>query len=169
MLTSTTNTYNLKREILNFSNRRWVPQEPVIHIDDSDVVKPDGYKFEALELVRDSSKSTASKTVYGKGYHVTEACVLTKSNHPVSIFQKFILQKKNILPLYMMLLFLQWNVVQLSLEKQPLPWTEATMTTRCFWNLMNWNRTMSSVLLPKVNSSSMEMDSCHTASQSEKG
>ena len=44
--------------------RKWVPQEPVIHIDDSDVVKPDGYKFEVLGLVRDGSKSTASKTVY---------------------------------------------------------------------------------------------------------
>ena len=68
--------------------RKWAPQEPVIYIDDSDVVKPDGYKFEALGLVRDGSKSTASKTVYEKGYHVTEACVLTKNNHPVSIFSK---------------------------------------------------------------------------------
>ena len=33
--------------------RKWVPSEPVIHIDDSDVVKPDGYKFEALGLVWD--------------------------------------------------------------------------------------------------------------------
>ena len=39
--------------------RKWAPQEPVIHIDDSDIVKPDGYKFEALGLVRDGSKSTA--------------------------------------------------------------------------------------------------------------
>ena len=46
--------------------RKWAPQEPVIHIDDSDIVKPDGYKFEALGLV----------------------CVLTKNNHPVSIFSK---------------------------------------------------------------------------------
>ena len=68
--------------------RKWAPQKPVIHIDDSDVVKPDGYKFEALGLVRDGSKSTASKTVYEKGYHVTEACVLTKNNHPVSIFSE---------------------------------------------------------------------------------
>lgn len=68
--------------------RKWAPQEPVIHIDDSDAVKPDGYKFEALGLVRDGSKSTASKTVYEKGYHVTEVCVLTKNAHPVSIFSK---------------------------------------------------------------------------------
>lgn len=68
--------------------RKWVPDQPVIHIDDSDIVKPDGYKFEALGLVRDGSKSTDTKNVYEKGYHVTEACVMTKSNHPVSIYSK---------------------------------------------------------------------------------
>ena len=68
--------------------RKWVPSEPIIHIDDSDVVKSDGYKFEALGKVRDGSKSTNTKTVYEKGYHVTEACVLTKNNHPVSIFSE---------------------------------------------------------------------------------
>ena len=68
--------------------RNWVPDDPVIHIDDSDVVKPDGYKFESLGIVRDGSESTSTKNVYKKGYHVTEACVLTTSNHPVSIFSK---------------------------------------------------------------------------------
>ena len=66
--------------------RKWAPSKPVIHIDDSDVVKPDGYKFEALGLVRDGSKSTNTKSVYEKGYHVTEACVLMGNGHPVSIF-----------------------------------------------------------------------------------
>ena len=42
--------------------KKWVPAEPVIHIDDSDIVKPDGYKFEAPE----SSESTPSKNVYKK-------------------------------------------------------------------------------------------------------
>ena len=68
--------------------RKWVPAEPVIHIDDSDVVKPDGRKFEALGLVRDGSKSTEAKNVYEKGYHVTEACVLIGNGHPVSIFSR---------------------------------------------------------------------------------
>jgi len=68
--------------------RKWVPDEPVVHIDDSDVVKPDGYHFEALGIVRDGSKSTSAKNVYEKGYHVTEACVLTKSNHPVSLYSR---------------------------------------------------------------------------------
>ena len=68
--------------------KKWVPAEPVIHIDDSDVVKPEGYKFESLGIVRDGSESTSTKNVYKKGYLVTEACVLTTSNHPVSIFSK---------------------------------------------------------------------------------
>lgn len=68
--------------------KKWIPEEPVIHIDDSDVVKPDGYKFESLGIVRDGSASTSSKNIYKKGYHVTEACVLTTNNHPVSIFSR---------------------------------------------------------------------------------
>ena len=68
--------------------KKWVPSEPVIHIDDSDIVKPGGYKFESLGIVRDGSESTSAKNVYKKGYHVTEACVLTTGNHPVSIFSK---------------------------------------------------------------------------------
>ena len=26
--------------------KKWIPSQPVIHIDDSDIVKPNGYKFE---------------------------------------------------------------------------------------------------------------------------
>lgn len=68
--------------------RKWIPDEPVVHIDDSDIVKPNGRKFESPSLVRDGSKSTDTKNVYEKGYHVTEACALTKNGHPVSIFSK---------------------------------------------------------------------------------
>ena len=68
--------------------KKWVPDEPVIYIDDSDVIKPGGHKFEALGIVRDGSASTSTKNIYKKGYHVTEACVLTTSNHPVSIFSR---------------------------------------------------------------------------------
>lgn len=68
--------------------RKMVPSEPVVHIDDSDVIKPDGYHFEALGTVRDGSKSTTKKCVYAKGYYVTEACVLTDSNHPASIYSR---------------------------------------------------------------------------------
>lgn len=68
--------------------KKWCPHQPVIHIDDSDVVKPEGYKFESLGWVRDGSESTSTKNIYKKGYHVTEATVLTKSCHPVSIFSE---------------------------------------------------------------------------------
>ena len=68
--------------------RNITPSEPVIHIDDSDVIKPEGYHFESLGIVRDGSRSTPEKSVFCKGYHVTEACVLTDSNHPVSIFSE---------------------------------------------------------------------------------
>ena len=44
--------------------RKWVPDDPIIYVDDSDVVKPDGYKFEALGIVRDGSKSTKTKNIY---------------------------------------------------------------------------------------------------------
>lgn len=65
-----------------------VPANPVIHIDDSDITKPQGHKFELLDTVRDGSASSSSKNIYKPGYHVTEACVLTKSSHPVSIFSE---------------------------------------------------------------------------------
>ncbi len=67
---------------------KWVPDDPVVHIDDSDIAKPDGRRFESLGLVRDGFKSTDTKNVYVKGYHVTEACTLTKNGHPVSIFSQ---------------------------------------------------------------------------------
>ena len=78
---------NAQKSYLSFV-RTMASKNPIIHIDDSDVIKPEGRKFEALGLVRDGSKSTETKNVYEKGYHVTEACVLTDSNHPVSIFSR---------------------------------------------------------------------------------
>ena len=68
--------------------REWIPDEPVVLIDDSDVVKPDGYKFESLGIVRDGSESTDKKNVYKKGYHVTEAVVITRNRQPVSVFSR---------------------------------------------------------------------------------
>ena len=111
--------------------RKWAPQEPVIYIDDSDVVKPDGYKFEALGLVRDGSKSTASKTVYEKGYHVTEACVLTKNNHPVSIFSKIHSSKEKNFTSNNDVTFSAMERGAALFGKATFAWTEATMTTRC--------------------------------------
>lgn len=57
-------------------------------INDNDIVKPDGYKFESLGYVRDGSEITDTKNVFKKGYHVTEATVLTHNNQPLSIFSR---------------------------------------------------------------------------------
>lgn len=46
--------------------KKWIPSDPVIHIDDSDVVKPDGYQFESLGIARDNSESTSTKSAYKK-------------------------------------------------------------------------------------------------------
>lgn len=62
-----------QKALISYLNqvKKWCPDQPVIHIDDSDVVKPNGYKFESLGGVRDGSKSTTAKNVNEKGYHVT--------------------------------------------------------------------------------------------------
>lgn len=74
--------------------KEWVPEDPVIHLDDTDIVKPHGYKFEDLCRVRDGSESSSTKNIYKNGYHVTEACVLTKNHQPVSIFSKIYSSKE---------------------------------------------------------------------------
>ena len=43
---------------------RLLPSNPVILIDESDIVKLDGKQFEALGIVRDGSESTQTKSVY---------------------------------------------------------------------------------------------------------
>lgn len=61
-------------------------ENPVFIVDDSDVVKPSGSKFEDLGIVRDGSSK--NKT-YEKGYHVTEIIGLTRNKkQPISIFSK---------------------------------------------------------------------------------
>lgn len=59
---------------------------PVFLVDDSDIVKPLGEKFEDLGIVRDGS---SKKKSYEKGYHHTEIVGLTKNmKQPISIFSK---------------------------------------------------------------------------------
>lgn len=85
-----------KQVLLNYLSmvKKMTPAEPVVYIDDSDIVKPDGYKFEDLCMVRDGSKSTETKNVLEKGYHVTEACVRMANGHPVSFFSKIFSSKE---------------------------------------------------------------------------
>ncbi|WP_157037574.1 transposase [Ornithinibacillus californiensis] len=59
-------------------------EHPVILVDDSDVIKPHGEKFEALGEVRDGS---SKDNKIEKGYLVTEMVGLTtKKKQPVSLF-----------------------------------------------------------------------------------
>ena len=61
-------------------------ENPVFLIDDSDIIKPLGEKFEDLGIVRDGSSRNKS---YEKGYHHTEIVGLTKNmKQPISIFSK---------------------------------------------------------------------------------
>ena len=59
---------------------------PVFLVDDSDVTKPLGNKFEDLGIVRDGSSKDNS---YEKGYHITEIVSLTNNlKQPISFFSK---------------------------------------------------------------------------------
>lgn len=59
---------------------------PIFLVDDSDIIKPLGQKFEDLGIVRDGSSRNKS---YEKGYHHTEIVGLTKDmKQPISIFSK---------------------------------------------------------------------------------
>ena len=68
--------------------KQQLPSDVVVHIDDSDVVKPKGKAFEGICRVRDGSRSTEKKAIIGIGYYVTEATALTKSCHPASVFSE---------------------------------------------------------------------------------
>ena len=59
---------------------------PVFLIDDSDIVKPKGKKYEDLGIVRDGSSQSKS---YETGYHVTAIVGLTENmSPPISMFSK---------------------------------------------------------------------------------
>ena len=64
--------------------RRVLSEDTLVFVDDSDVIKPYGQKYEDLGWVRDGS---AQDNRIEKGYHVTEITALTKSSqHPVSLY-----------------------------------------------------------------------------------
>ena len=63
---------------------KMIPHNTVVHVDESEVIKPYGKKFEALGKVRDGSSPDHK---IEKGYHVTEITALTQGNkQPVSLF-----------------------------------------------------------------------------------
>ena len=61
-------------------------ENPVFIVDDSDVTKPLGSKFEDLGIVRDGS---SINKCYEKGYHITEIVGITKNmRQPISLYSK---------------------------------------------------------------------------------
>jgi hypothetical protein len=65
--------------------RNDIPKDPVILLDDSDVVKPYGKKFESLGRVRDGSSKDFKLE---NGYWITEAVALSKENQPISLYSR---------------------------------------------------------------------------------
>ena len=62
--------------------KRLISSEPVILIDESDVVNQRENSLRLLVLSVMVLKSTQTKNVYKNGYHVTEACTLTGGKRP---------------------------------------------------------------------------------------
>ena len=61
-----------------------IGKSPVILVDDSDVIKPRGFHFDSLGIVRDGS---SPKKTYEKGYIVTEMVAITENRkQPISLF-----------------------------------------------------------------------------------
>ena len=74
---------SIDREYCKLVNEA-IGENPVIMVDDSDVIKPHGYKFECLDKVRDGS---SKEKKIEKGYMVTEMVALTKEKkNPLSLF-----------------------------------------------------------------------------------
>ena len=61
-----------------------IPDNPVILVDDTDIVKPYGKKFDSLGTVKDGS---ATKASFEKGYRCTEMTLLSNADsQPISLF-----------------------------------------------------------------------------------
>jgi hypothetical protein len=85
---------NLMKDISNSVSKNYQTQMlksinmngPVILVDDSDVIKPYGNKFDSLGFVRDGS---SRKNSCEKGYKVTEMVALTQNKkQPISLFSR---------------------------------------------------------------------------------
>jgi hypothetical protein len=74
--------YNIYSNYID-SIRSDIPDDSIVLLDDSDVIKPHGKKFEDLGYVKDGS---ATGLKIEKGYWISEACVLSKSNQPLSLY-----------------------------------------------------------------------------------
>ncbi|MDI9413508.1 MAG: hypothetical protein QM401_08030 [Bacillota bacterium] len=88
---------------VNYDNevKKVIGRSPVILVDDSDIIKPHGFHFDSLGMVRDGS---SPKKTYEKGYMVTEMVAITKRNkQPVSLFSHIHSSTEKIINLPMLL------------------------------------------------------------------
>ena len=67
--------------------RKWCPTNPVIHIDDSDVVKPDGYHFESIGWVRMALKAHRQKISIKKDFTLQKPPFLQTATTLSAFFQ----------------------------------------------------------------------------------
>jgi len=65
--------------------REDIPKNPLILLDDTEVIKPLGKKFESLGRVRDGSSKDGG---WENGYQIAEAVALSKENQPVSLYSE---------------------------------------------------------------------------------
>jgi hypothetical protein len=71
-----------------------IPDEPVVLVDDTDIVKPYGRKFDSLGTVKDAS---AMKASFEKGYRCTEMTTLSNADsQPISCSHICIRHKRRI-------------------------------------------------------------------------
>ncbi len=74
---------SIDKNYCNLVMKNW-GKNPVFLIDDSDIIKPLGEKFENLGIVRYGSSKNKS---YAKGYHYTEIVAITQNKkQPISVF-----------------------------------------------------------------------------------
>jgi hypothetical protein len=71
--------------------RNDIPENSIVLLDDSDVIKPHGKKFEDLGYVKDGS---ANGLKIENGYCISEACVLSKDNQPLSLYSHVYSQRE---------------------------------------------------------------------------
>ena len=158
MVNFTSNTYQMKREILSFSNKisRNLPKPEKKFIADmnygilasgscllTDIVDHLHEPSRKINIVdrlsrhlakgtpKDALKALIQRMFIKKAILSQKLPCLRTVTIPSVFFQKFILQKKRILPLSTISLSLPWNEHPLCLKKQPLSWIAVMTTIRC--------------------------------------
>lgn len=110
-----------------------MPDEPVIHIDDSDVVKPDGYKFESIGIVRDGSESTSTKKAIMSQRHVYLRAITILS----VFFPKYTLLLKRLSVCIYHYISGHGTGSSTLLEEQSFVWAADMAITKCRQNRMS--------------------------------